>query len=177
MSDQELSGVLDKLEKTQKESAKNKAQAVKTEDAWVVKFDKLKHDVIRPALDALGQKVRAREHDYNIVETAFNRSDNRALPIESAIRIDIYLNNERTRTIIGQDRRPHLAFTTHHRSQMVQVTICDITSRGGVASKIGDFPLDKIDAAFIKEKFVALFKRLLAQQPGATSPGRRPGTR
>jgi hypothetical protein len=39
-----------------------------------------------------------------------------------------------------------------------------ITSRGGVASKIGDFPIEQVDAAFIRNKFVALFKRLLSQQ-------------
>ena len=165
MSDTELSGLLDKLGKTQKDSAKSKAAAIKAEDAWVAKFEKLKNEVIRPTFEALGQKVRAREHDYNIVETQFLRTDTRALPIEASIRIDLYLNNERTRTIIGQDRRPGLKFTTHHRSQMVQVTICDITSRGGVSSKIGDFEIEKIDAAFVKEKFVALFKRLIAQHP------------
>jgi len=175
MSDQELSGLLDKLDKKQKDSAKSKSAAIKTEDAWVAKFEKLKAELIRPTLEALGQKVRAREHDYNIVETQFSRTDNRALPIESSIRIDLYLNNERTRTIIGQDRRPGLGFATHHRSQTVQVTICDITSRGGVTSKIGDFPIDKIDQPFIKDKFVALFKRLLAQLPNESSSGRGRG--
>src|SRR5258708_1995153 len=135
MSDTELSGLLDKLDKTQKDSSKSKAAAIKAEDAWVAKFEKLKSEVIRPTFEALGLKVRAREHDYNIVETQFLRADNRALPIEASIRIDLYLNNERTRTIIGQDRRPGLAFSTHHRSQTVQVTICDITSRGGVTSQ------------------------------------------
>jgi hypothetical protein len=176
MSDTELSGLLDKLNKTQKESAKSKAGAIKAEDAWVAKFNKQKDDVIRPTFEILGQKVRAHGHDFNIVETPFLRTDTRAMPIEGSIRIDLYLDNERTRTIIGQDRRPGLKFSTHHRSQMVQVTICDITSRGGVSSKIGDFPLEKIDAAFVKDKFVALFKRLIAQhpadQPGGRSRGR-----
>ena len=166
MSDQELSVLLDKLEKGRKDNAQDKAHATKAEDAWVVKFDKAKHDVIRPTLEALGEEIRKREHDFNIVEVPFRRDDNRAVPIESSIRIDIYLANERTRTVIGQDRRPHLAFATHHRSQMVQVTICDITSHGGVVSKIGDFPLEKVDAAFVKDKFIALFKRLIKQQAG-----------
>ncbi len=177
MSDQELSGLLDKLDKKVKENTKVKAMAVKAEDAWVVKFEDLKTKTIRPTLESLGQRIRAREHDYNITETHFQRADNRALPIEASIRIDIYLNNERTRTIIGQDRRPHLAFTTHHRSQMVQVTICDVTSRGGVVSKIGDFPLDKVDAAFVKDKFVALFKRLLSQTGEPVTPRGRGGAR
>ncbi|MND09792.1 hypothetical protein D3C83_333970 [compost metagenome] len=41
--------------------------------------------------------------------------------------------------------------------------VCDITSRGGVVSKIGEYPLEIINAALIKEKFVVLFKRLIAQ--------------
>jgi hypothetical protein len=95
------------------------------------------------------------------------------MPQEASIRIDLYLANERTRTVVNADRRPYLKFETHHRSQMIQVTICDVTSRGGVESKIGDFAVDRIDANFVKEKFVALFKRILSQQPGATSPGTR----
>jgi hypothetical protein len=44
-----------------------------------------------------------------------------------------------------------------------------------VESKIGDFTIDQVDGQFVKDKFVALFKRLLAQQPsggGARSKGR-----
>lgn len=133
------------------------------EDTWVVKFDEVRRKVIRPTLESLGEQIRQREHDFNIVETAFVR-ENRAIPVEATIRMDIYLATERTRTVIGMDRRPFLGFTTHHRSEMVQVSICDITARGGVISKIGEYPLDKVDAALVREKFIALFKRLLSQQ-------------
>ena len=56
MSDTELSGLLDKLDKTQKDSSKSKAAAIKAEDAWVAKFEKLKNEVIRPTFEALGVK-------------------------------------------------------------------------------------------------------------------------
>jgi hypothetical protein len=162
VSDHELSGLLDKLDKGGKVE---KEQAAKEEDSWVMKFDLHKVKVIRPTLEKLGAEIRAREHDFNIVDKPFKRLPTSPLPQEASIRMDIYLGNERTRTVINADRRPYLGFTTHHRSQMVQVTICDITSRGGVESKIGDFPLETIDAGFIRDKFVALFKRLLSQQP------------
>jgi hypothetical protein len=44
-----------------------------------------------------------------------------------------------------------------------------------VESKIGDFEVGQIDGAFVKDKFVALFKRILAQQPGTSSSGRAKG--
>lgn len=172
MADKTLDGLLDKFEKKAK-STVDKNQAEKAEEAWVAKFEDMKRKVIRPTMEMLGQEVRKREHDFNIVELPFKRLDTRPMPQESSIRIDIYLANERTKTVINAERRPYLKFESHHRSQMVQVTICDVTSRGGVESKIGDFTVDKIDAAFVKDKFVALFKRLLAQQPGTTSPGRK----
>lgn len=165
-TDKELNGLLDKLEVTHKVTAKVREEAISAEDAWVASFDELKRTVIRPALESLGAQIRARDHDFNIVEVAFRR-DNRAIPIEASIRIDIYLNTERTRTGIGMDRRPFLGFTTHHRSEMVQVTICDVTAKGGVVSKIGDYPIDKVDKVLIREKFIALFNRLLKQH-GAT---------
>ena len=42
-------------------------------------------------------------------------------------------------------------------------TFRGIRSRGGIESKVGEFPIEKIDEALIKEKFVALFKRLVAK--------------
>ena len=173
MADKTLSGLLDKFEKKAKSTTEDKNQAEKAEAAWIAKFEDHKRKVLRPTMEMLGHEVRKREHDFNIVELPFKRFEMRPMPQESMIRIDIYLANERTKTVINAERRPYLKFESHHRSQMVQVTICDITSRGGVESKIGDFPIDKMDAAFVKDKFVALFKRLLAQQPGTTSPGRK----
>ena len=161
--DNELKGLLDKLEQGSKHSAQDKAKAATAEDAWVVKFDETRRKTIRPALESLGEQLRARGHDFNIVESPFKRG-NRAVPDEASIRMDLYLASERTRTGIGMDRRPYLGFTTHHRSQTVQVTICDITSKGGVVSNIGEFPLEKVDATLVREKLVALFKRLLSQQ-------------
>jgi hypothetical protein len=160
-----LKGLLDKLDKSGGPKAQDKSQAANAEDAWVAKFEDQKRKVIRPTLEALGQEVRKREHDFNIIEFPFKRLDTRPMPQESSIRIDLYLSNERTKTVINAEKRPYLKFETHHRSQMVQVWICDVTSRGGIDSKIGDFHVESIDANFIKEKFVALFKRLLAQQP------------
>jgi hypothetical protein len=169
MADKTLSGLLDKFEKKANPSAQEKSQAEKEEEAWIAKFENHKAKVILPALQALGQEVRKREHDFNVVQQPFKRIDTRPMPQESSIRIDIYLANERTRTVINAERRPYLKFESHHRSRKAQVTICDITSRGGVESKIGDFDIEQVDSQFVKDKFVALFKRLLAQQPSTTA--------
>src|SRR5207253_9622350 len=99
----------------------------------------------------LGRASRKLERDLHIVDFTLYRRAFRSLPHEASIRIDLYLTNERTRTIIGQDRRPCLAFGTHHRSQTVQVTICDVTSRGGVESKIGEDPTAKIEAPVVND--------------------------
>jgi len=165
MADKTLSGLLDKFEKKANPSLQEKTQAEKEEEAWIAKFENHKAKVILPAFQTLGQEIRKREHDFNVVQQPFKRIDTRPMPQESSIRIDIYLANERTRTVINAERRPYLKFESHHRSRKVQVTICDITSRGGVESKIGDFDIEQVDSQFVKDKFVALFKRLLAQQP------------
>jgi hypothetical protein len=36
-----------------------------------------------------------------------------------------------------------------------------MTASGGTVSGIGDFPLEKVDAFLVREKFIALFNRLL----------------
>jgi hypothetical protein len=34
---------------------------------------------------------------------------------------------------------------------------------GGVISKIGEYPLDKVDAFLVREKLIAMFNRLLSK--------------
>ena len=80
----------------------------------------------------------------------------------STVLRDIYLADEKSRTRINAEKRPHVGFVTNHKKQVVNVIICDVTSRGGVESKVAELPLDRVDATIIKEKFVALFKRLVA---------------
>jgi hypothetical protein len=155
----DLDSLLDKLEGGTKSA---KASAESPEDQWVASFKDHSAKVIRPALESLGKEIEKRGHDFLIAEREFRRG-NRAIPDEGYIRIDIYLADEKTRTKINADRRPGLTFTTKHKAQMVTVTISDITSRGGNDSRIGDFPLEKIDTAFIRDKFIALFKRLVSK--------------
>jgi hypothetical protein len=131
------------------------------EDEWIEKFNAHRDKVIRPAMEQLGKEIEKRGHDFHIVSRDFRRG-NRPLPDEASIRIDIYLADEKTRTKINADKRPHVGFATNHKKQTVNVVICDVTSRGGVESKVAEFPLDKIDAPLIRDKFVALFKRLIA---------------
>jgi hypothetical protein len=155
----DLDSLLDKLEGTKSPSAAGQASP---EDAWVAKFNDHRAKVIRPALEALGKEIEKRGHDFLIAEREFRRG-NRAIPDEAQVKIDIYLADEKSRTKINADRRPGLAFITKHKTQTVQVMISDITSRGGSDSRIGEFPLDKVDTAFIRDKFIALFKRLVAK--------------
>ena len=157
----ELSSLLDSLDV--KKSHAPAASKVSPEDAWIARFNTLRDNVLRPTMEQLGKEIEARGHDFHIVSKDFRRG-NRAVPDEASIRIDIYLDDEKSRTKINADRRPHVGFTTHSKTQMVQVTLCDITSRGGVESKVGDFPIDKVDAQMVKDKFIALFKRLLSKK-------------
>ena len=154
----DLDSLLDKLEG----SKSTAATAASPEDAWVAKFNEHRAKVIRPALEALGKEIEKRGHDFLITEREFRRG-NRAIPDEAQIRIDIYLADEKSRTKINADRRPGLTFITKHKTQMVVAMISDITSRGGNDSKIGEFPLDKVDTSFIRDKFIALFKRLVSK--------------
>ena len=154
----DLASLLDKLEGTKSTAT----AAPSPEDEWVARFNDHRAKVIRPALESLGKEIEKRGHDFLIAEREFRRG-NRAIPDEAQIRIDIYLADEKSRTKINADRRPGLGFVTKHKAQVVQVMISDITSRGGTESKIGEFPLDKIDQDFIRDKFIALFRRLVAK--------------
>jgi hypothetical protein len=158
--DNEVGAALRRFNDSQTRKAKDLEQATREEDEWVAAFEKKRKEVIRPTMEALGEKLRAAEHDFNLVETEFRR-DNRAVPDESSIRMDIYLSTDRTRTGIGMDRRPCLLFKTHHRSKLVHLIVSDMTDRGGEVSKEGEYPLDKVDATLIKEKFILLFQRLM----------------
>ena len=131
------------------------------EDAWIEQFNAHRDKVIRPVMEKLGKEIEKRGHDFHVVARDFRRG-NRPMPDEASIRIDIYLADEKTRTRINADKRPHVGFVTNHKKQKVNVIICDVTSRGGVESKVAELPLEGIDESFIQGKFVALFKRLVA---------------
>jgi hypothetical protein len=154
----DLGALLDRLDGNSKAAAPK----VNPEDEWVAKFDQHRKGVIRPVMEQLGAEIEKRGHDFLIAEREFRRG-NRAIPDEAYIRIDIYLADEKTRTKINADRRPGLGFVTSHKKQLVQVMLSDITSRGGVESKIAEVPLEKIDATFIRDKFIALFRRLVSK--------------
>ena len=158
--DNEVGGVLEAFNSSLTKAKRDIDAAMRAEDEWVAAFDAKKVKVIRPTMEALGEKLRAKEHDFNIVETQFRR-DNRAIPDESSIRMDLYLSTDRTRTGIGMDRRPYIQFKTHHRSQMVHMYLSDMTDRGGTIAKEGEYPLDKLNDVLIKEKFILLFHRLM----------------
>jgi hypothetical protein len=158
--DNEVGAALQRFNDSQTKKAQEIEQAIRDEDAWIANFVERREKVIRPTMEALGEKLRAKEHDYNIVETHFRR-DNRAVPDEASIRMDIYLSTDRTRTGVGMDRRPCLLFKTHHRSKLVHLVVSDMTDRGGTVTKEGEYPLDKVNDVFIKEKFIELFHRLM----------------
>ena len=158
--DNEVGAALQRFNDSQTKKAKDVEAAMREEDEWVKAFDQRRNKVIRPTLEALGAKLQAKEHDFNIVETQFRR-DNRAVPDEASIRMDIYLATDRTRTGVGMDRRPCLLFKTHHRSKMVHLIVSDMTDRGGEISKEGEYPLEQVSDVLIKEKFILLFQRLM----------------
>ena len=158
--DNEVGAALQRFNESQTKKAQEIEQAIRDEDAWIATFNERREKVIRPTMEALGEKLRAKEHDYNLVETNFRR-DNRAVPDEASIRMDIYLATDRTRTGVGMDRRPCLLFKTHHRSKLVHLVVSDMTDRGGTVTKEGEYPLDKVSDVFIKEKFIELFHRLM----------------
>jgi hypothetical protein len=158
--DNEVRAALKRFNDSQTKKAKDLDDAVRAEDEWIAAFNQRRDTVIRPTLEALGEKLRASEHDYNMVETQFRR-DNRAVPDEASIRMDIYLAFDRTRTGIGMDRRPCLLFKTHHRSKLVHLVVSDMTDRGGEISKEGEYPLEQVTDVMIKEKFILLFQRLM----------------
>ena len=158
--DNEVGGVLERFNTALSDKKHQIEEAIKAEDEWIGTFDKRKREQYRPTLESLGEKLRAKEHDYNIVETQFRR-DNRAIPDESSIRMDLYMSTDRTRTGIGMDRRPYLQLKTHHRSRMVHLILSDMTDRGGVVSKEGEYKLDEVTDVLIKEKFILLVQRLM----------------
>ena len=158
--DNEVGAALQRFNDSQNKKAKDIEEAMRAEDEWVKAFEERRNKVIRPTLDALGTKLQANDHDFNIVETQFRR-DNRAVPDEASIRMDIYLATDRTRTGVGMDRRPCLLFRTHHRSKMVHLIVSDMTDRGGEISKEGEYPLEQVNDVLIKEKFILLFQRLM----------------
>lgn len=159
--DKELQELLDKYEERQLGRRENRAQALSDEDKFIEEFNELRLAVIRPGMERVGRQIRLRDHQYTITEGDFIRERGSiAKPDEAWIKMTIFLAHEPERTRVGDVGRPHLAFTTDHRTKKVILELSDKTAVGGQTWKEGEYLPNQISALFIQEKFLALFARL-----------------
>lgn len=60
-------------------------------------------------------------------------------------------------------RRKVIRPTLEKLGETAQVTLSDMTASGGVISKIGDYPLEDVNPFVVRDRFIALFNRLLSK--------------
>ena len=161
MANDDLNELLDRFDARSKKQSEGEQEEQTDEQIFISDFEKARTATIKPALQALGNKIKERGHDYVFREAPFQPPrGSRTQPDEGYIRMQIYLSNEPKPEAGDDDRRCYIMFRTNHRTKMVQMIISDLTATGGETSKEGEFMVNQFTPMFVQEKFVQLFRRL-----------------
>ena len=159
--DEQLDSLFEAYDKGQAGKRDNRENALTEEAQFLASFVEARENVIRPTLEKLGSKLRARDHDYSINEGYFKPPHgSRAAADEAFIRMRIFMSHLKDRTRTEASRIPFISFTTDHRLRKVIIHTSDYTEVGGSVTKLGQFDINQLNPIFIQEKFLFLFSQL-----------------
>jgi hypothetical protein len=161
MSNDDLNELLDRFDARYEKRQSGLSTEQSDEEIFIAEFEKMRSTSIKPTLTQLGDKIKARGHDYAFREGTFTPPrGSRTQPDEAFLRMQIYLSNEGKPEAGDDDRRCYIMFRTDSKKKVVQIVASDLTSTGGEVTKEGEFMVQQFTPIYVTEKFVHLFRRL-----------------
>lgn len=156
---QELGALLDRYD-TARRAAESRLQEVRADDArFLLGFDALRRDVIRPTFEAAGVILEARGHAFRIEETQFHAQKG-GQTVEAAI--ELHIVPAGTQTLPAHDHLRALSFATRHYNKTVSIKNGAVPHQGMQAGAPGAVPLEKIDASLIEDEVIKLIASVVA---------------
>ena len=122
------------------------------ESAALSAFAKVRDDIIRPAMEEMGEYVKAQGYIYTIdteadgvgPDSAYNKAD---------IRLTLYVDGRRAR----KEDQPGLTVFCDKSRGLAQFHARTFTSgRGGHAGLVGEFEIAEVTTALVQEKILAV---------------------
>jgi hypothetical protein len=156
----QLGALLDRYEAAQR-AAELHLEKVRSGDAmFLVQFDELRRNVVRPIFEAAGAVLQARGHGFRIVEEPFS-AQNGSTTVEAAIELHVAPAGMEALPLAHSHLRA-LSFATRHYSKTVTIHNGATPHEGSLAGAKGTFALDKIDRQLVEDEVLKLMASLVA---------------
>lgn len=153
----QLGALLDRYEAARR-AADAHQEKVRADDAmFLVQFDELRRDVVRPVFEAAGELLQARGHGFRIVEEPF-RGHNGTKTVEAAIELHVVpagMGNA------AQAQLRALSFETRHYNKTVCIRNGGVPHEGGLAGAKGAVAIDTIDRQRVEDEVLKLMSAMV----------------
>lgn len=140
------------------QSEKQKQKA--SQDGFVAEFERLKHEVIWPAIVDAGNELTKYGHDYHVSEEK-EYTDATAAFHPAHITLNIYpaILNEVLRK---PDSAPYISFQADRLAQKINVMVSTMMpGKGGTVGQFGSFGIKDINAGFVEKVVIDVLKTSL----------------
>jgi hypothetical protein len=155
----QLGTLLDRYDASRR-AADSHLEKVRADDAaFLVQFDALRRDVVRPIFEAAGALLQARGHGFRIVEEPF-RAQNGSKTVEAAIELHVAPAGKEKLPLTDAHLRA-LSFATRHYNKTVTIRNGAVPHEGMLAGARGAFALDKIDAQLVEDEVLKLIASMV----------------
>lgn len=158
---------LDKLMETYGQKREEKGKRAAKRQAEEIEFDAdfsvCRDDIIRPAMEEIGDHLRKGGHAYQIYSSdedvdAFGK------PTPAEVTILFYPAGIDRARFTGKAGTPHVSFMANPRTRKVSISASDrILGGGGASGAKGEFPLDQINRDFVEEQILTMVREVLGK--------------
>lgn len=151
--DAELGRLLDQYDQKREAVAARMRQVKADELAFLDEFARVKRSVVRPIFEQVGAVLRARGHDFTILEDEY-ALDQGGKTTEATISIRI-LPARPEGSATGPDQHSSLAFATRHYNKVVEIHGGSEASRSGIsAGPRGEYQLAQITVGLVRNELL-----------------------
>lgn len=150
-----LGELLDQYDANRRAVEERKRQVKLDEDGFQSGFAELRARVVRPVFETSGAILKARGHDFGIVEHESERAAGGKVS-EASIAIHVLPAGMEAATQANAEA-PSLAFVTRHYNRTVCVLATNAVPKpSGAAGSRGDYQLAQVDTALVQDEVLKL---------------------
>jgi hypothetical protein len=155
-----LNALLDKYDSKISQARAFEERSRMEQEAFVADFERLADEVMRPAMDAIGNALRGRAHDFE-VSARSERVDRQGRLLDARITMSVFPAG------IPRDRytslnTPQVSFVCDRRARRIRVHDVTFMPTGtGRAASRGEWTIDRVTPAFVEKAILEFLKEIL----------------
>ena len=155
-----LTGILNGFDANQDANKKETARRNGEHEAFLMQFAAKAKSVIRPAMEAVGELLKTRGHDYEIRERDETREDD-GRQQNALIEFRVYPKGQRP-SYSDEHHCPHVTLAADGKNKIQIYESTMMPDRGGSAGGAGEYDLQEITAAVVEKHIVTVLEKAFA---------------